>query len=76
MGDSIVEMSKNLEKFDQPRNTYSDTVYALSFVMTVRKGNLLFDRIFTLARRSEIEKNVQKALENHFEGKSNRWNGK
>jgi hypothetical protein len=74
VGDSIVEMSKNLEKFNQPWNTYSDTVYTLDFVITTRKGNLLFDRIFTQARRSDIEKNIQKAFDNHFEGKSNRRN--
>jgi len=69
IGASLVEMSENLEKFNQPWNTYSDTAYALSFIMNVRKGNRLFDRIFTQARRSQIEKNIQKAIESHFEGR-------
>jgi hypothetical protein len=69
VGDSLVVMSRNLEEFNQPWNTYSDTAYALSFVITVYKGNLLFDHIFTQERRAEIERSVKKALENHFEEK-------
>lgn len=70
VGASLVKISKNLEQINQPWNTYSDTAYALNFVIETRKGNLLFDHVFTPARRSEIEKNVKKAIENHFEEKS------
>jgi len=66
-GNSLVEMSKNLERLNQPWNTYSDTAYALGFIITTRKGNLTFDRVFTQARRLELEKNIQNAIKNHFE---------
>ena len=71
VGDSLVEMSKNLEKYNQPWNTYSDTVYALDFVKNFKNGPL-FREVFTPERYSEIEKNVKKAIENHFEEKSKR----
>lgn len=69
VGDSLVEMSRNLEKFNQPWNTYSDIAYALDFVKEF-KNNSLFRDVFTPVRYSEIEKNVKKAIANHFENKS------
>ncbi len=66
-GDSLVEMSKNLEQFNQPWNTYSDTAYALSFMIPRQEGGPQIDDVFTPIRRSEIKKNVEKAIANHFE---------
>ena len=67
VGDSLIEMSKNLEEFNQPWNTYSDTVYMLDFIMKVRKGSLVYDDVFTEARRIELEKNIKEAIYKHFE---------
>lgn len=71
---SLVEMSKNLEEFNQPWNTYSDTAYILDYMMIVREGDLTFDRVFTEERRRELEKNIKEAINNHFEQKQNRRN--
>jgi hypothetical protein len=68
---SLFEMSKNLDEFNQPWNTYSDTVYMLNFIMTERKGDLTFDRVFTKTRCKVLEKNIKEAIDNHFEQKQN-----
>ncbi len=69
VGNSFVEMSRNLEKFNQPWSTYSDIAYALDFVKLFKNGSLFRD-VFTPAKYTEIERNVEKAIANHFEEKS------
>ena len=59
---SLIDMSQNLDKFNQPWNTYSDTVYLLRFFFQVRGES----SIFTEAERIEFEVNIRNAIENHF----------
>ncbi|MBN2181769.1 MAG: hypothetical protein JW715_07625 [Sedimentisphaerales bacterium] len=74
LGGILDIMSKRLEEFNQPWNTYSGSVFELDFVMRVYRGNLTFDSIFTEARRTELEKNIIEAINNHFEQKQNHRN--
>jgi hypothetical protein len=69
---SLIDMAKNLEQFNQTWNTYSDAAYWLLFEVNAWKER--FEGVFTQTDLSELEKNIQKAVENHLEGKSNRWN--
>ena len=63
----LIDMSRNLDKYNQPWNTYSDTVYLLRFMIHVRGEERIFQNEFIEEERIEFEANIQKAIKNHFE---------
>jgi hypothetical protein len=65
----LIDMSKKLEKYNQPWNTYSDTPYVLRSIVESLKEDRDFKQMFTEAERLELEKNIQNAIRNHFEEK-------
>jgi len=66
---SLIDLSRNLDKYNHPWNTYSDSVYLLRFMIHVRGERSRFKDTFTEAECIELEANIQKALNNHFVGK-------
>jgi hypothetical protein len=64
---SLIDISQNLSKYNQPWNTYSDSVYLLSFIIQVWGEERIFKNEFTETQRTEFKTNVQNAIENHFE---------
>ncbi|MHC4533786.1 MAG: hypothetical protein ACYS6K_07535 [Planctomycetota bacterium] len=66
---SLIDLSRNLDKYNQPWNTYSDTGYLLRFMTRFWVDERIFKDEFTEAERIELEANIQNALNNHFEGK-------
>jgi len=64
---SLIDMSRNLDKFNQPWNTYSDAAYTLSFIIHVWGESLRFKNTFRQMERIEFKANVQNAIQNHFE---------
>lgn len=66
---SLIDISRSLGKYNQPWNTYSDSVYQLRFIVHVWREDGIFKNLFTEAQRIELESNIQNTINNHFEGK-------
>jgi hypothetical protein len=64
-------MSRNLDKFSQPWNTYANAPYVLRFMTDVWEEAGMLKRILTESERLELVANVQSAIKGNVAERQN-----